>query len=128
LKVFGSSNRNSDKVAADIGFALDGSAPNPIISGVMFGIGRTSMGTGYIVENIKSDKPAHLGKGYFVNKIVVSLFIIKLLVSPSPLAGTALVLFIELCGCFCCALDCTTSFELAECIHFILGVITFFVS
>ena len=72
MEVFGSSNRNSDKVAADIGFVLDGSAPNPIISGVMSGIGRTSMGTGYIVENIKSDKPAHLGKGYFVNKIVNS--------------------------------------------------------
>lgn len=72
MMAFESSSRNSDKVAADIGFALDGSAPNPIISGVMSGMGRTSMGTGYIVENIQSDRPSSPGKGYFVNKIVNS--------------------------------------------------------
>lgn len=61
--VYNSDPKKGDQVAADIGFVMDGGALNPILSGVMSGMGGT--GSGFIVESI-SKTP---NRGTFVDNI-----------------------------------------------------------
>ncbi|XP_052091240.1 putative uncharacterized protein DDB_G0286901 isoform X2 [Mytilus californianus] len=65
---FVSSSQDADKVAADIGFVMDGSSLNPILSGGLSGGMGYSSGTGYIVETINKNSPENQDTGKFVER------------------------------------------------------------
>ncbi|XP_063423699.1 rho GTPase-activating protein gacZ-like [Mytilus trossulus] len=65
---FISSSQDADKVAADIGFVMDGSSLNPILSGGLSGGMGYSSGTGYIVETINKNSPENQAAGKFVQR------------------------------------------------------------